>query len=159
MADRSGYIGRAPGDSTTVISRQLFTASGVTTDFTFSSTYSVGYLDVYVNGVRLIANTDYLAQNGSTFSILNGGADDGDAVEVGSRRGKVVLRASVTKKTSPGVVFIPMHFVEAAANLLTIDALDPQAKIPEFKACAVSIKRVDKELLPDRTVRLDRGRW
>ena len=63
----------APGDSTTVISRQLFTASGVTTDFTFSSTYSVGYLDVYVNGVRLIANTDYLAQNGSTFSILNGG--------------------------------------------------------------------------------------
>ena len=87
------------------------------------------------------------------------GIDDGDAVEVGSRRGKVVLRASVTKKTSPGVVFIPMHFVEAAANLLTIDALDPQAKIPEFKACAVSIKRVDKELLPDRTVRLDRGRW
>ena len=81
MADRSGYIGRAPGDSTTVISRQLFTVSGVTTDFTFSSTYSVGYLDVYVNGVKLIANTDYLAQNGSTFSILNGGADDGDAVE------------------------------------------------------------------------------
>ena len=82
MADRSGYIGRNPGDSTTVISRQLFTTSGVTTDFTFSSTYSVGYLDVYVNGVRLINNTDYLAQNGSTFSILNGGADDGDVVKL-----------------------------------------------------------------------------
>jgi predicted molibdopterin-dependent oxidoreductase YjgC len=36
-----------------------------------------------------------------------------------------------------GVVFIPFHFAEAAANLLTIDALDPQAKIPEYKACAV----------------------
>ena len=52
-----------------------------------------------------------------------------------------------------------MHFAEAAVNLLTVDALDPQAKIPEFKACAVSVNRVDKELLPDRSVRLDRGRW
>ena len=52
-----------------------------------------------------------------------------------------------------------MHFSEAAVNLLTVDALDPQAKIPEFKACAVYINRVDKELLPDRSVRLDRGRW
>ena len=87
------------------------------------------------------------------------GLDDGDAVEVVSRRGKVVLRASVTEKTSPGVLFISMHFAEAAVNLLTVDALDPQAKIPEFKACAVSVNRVDKELLPDRSVRLDRGRW
>ena len=81
MADRNGYIGRAPSDSTTVISRQTYTASGVTTDFTFNSTYSVGFLDVYVNGVRLIVNSDYIAQNGSTFSILNGGADDGDSLE------------------------------------------------------------------------------
>ena len=81
MADRSGYIGRNPGDSTTVISRQTYTASGVTTDFTFNSTYSIGFLDVYINGVRLVINDDYIAQTGSTFSILNGGADDGDAVE------------------------------------------------------------------------------
>ena len=59
MADRSGYIGRAPGDSSTVISRQLFTASGVTTDFTFSSTYNIGYLDIYVNGVRQIDGQDF----------------------------------------------------------------------------------------------------
>ena len=87
------------------------------------------------------------------------GIDNGDAVEVCSRRGIVVLRASVTEKTSPGVLFMPMHFSEAAANLLTIDALDPQAKIPEFKACAVGIKRVNSELLPDQSIRLDRGRW
>jgi predicted molibdopterin-dependent oxidoreductase YjgC len=49
-----------------------------------------------------------------------------------SRRGAIVLRAVVNDKTTPGVVFIPFHFAEAAANLLTNDALDPQAKIPTF---------------------------
>ena len=58
---------------------------------------------------------------------------DGDPVKVASRRGEIVLRAEVTEKTSAGVVFIPFHFGEAAANLLTIDALDPQARIPELK--------------------------
>ena len=51
----------------------------------------------------------------------------------------MVLRAAVTLKTTMGVVFIPFHFVEAAANLLTIDVLDPRAKIPEYKACAVRV--------------------
>jgi formate dehydrogenase alpha subunit len=64
----------------------------------------------------------------------------GDAVRVASRRGSIVLRVLVSPKATPGVVFIPMHFVEAAANVLTIDVLDPQAKIPEFKACAVNIQ-------------------
>ena len=66
--------------------------------------------------------------------------EDGHIVRVSSRRGTVVLRAWVTQRTTVGVIFIPMHFHEAAANLLTIDALDPLAKIPEYKACAVSIK-------------------
>ncbi|MBI5029224.1 MAG: formate dehydrogenase subunit alpha [Chloroflexi bacterium] len=67
--------------------------------------------------------------------------DDGDAVRVSSRRGSIVLRAKVTDKASPGVVFIPFHFAEAAANMLTIDAIDPQAKIPEYKICAVKIEK------------------
>ena len=46
---------------------------------------------------------------------------------------------TVTEKTTVGVVFIPWHFHEAAANILTNDALDPEAKIPEFKACAVQV--------------------
>ena len=87
------------------------------------------------------------------------GLDDGSAVKVSSRRGEVRMRARVTEKTSPGVVFIPMHFVEAAANFLTIDALDPQAKIPEFKACAVKMQRVSEQSLPNPDVRLERGRW
>jgi formate dehydrogenase alpha subunit len=82
----------------------------------------------------------------------------GDAVRVSSRRGSIVLQANVSAKTSPGVVFIPMHFVEAAANLLTIDALDPYAKIPEFKACAVNIQVAREEELPQAEEMLMRGR-
>ena len=87
------------------------------------------------------------------------GIENGQAVRVSSRRGSIVLRASVTEKTLAGVVFIPFHFAEAAANLLTIDALDPQAKIPEFKACAVSVVPVRGEELPNPEALLARGRY
>ena len=60
-------------------------------------------------------------------------------VRVSSRRGSIVLRAVVTQKTTLGMVFIPFHFVEAAANELTLDKLDPQAYIPEYKAAAVRV--------------------
>ena len=81
MADRNGYIGRAPGDSAVTIARQSYTASGITTDFTFTTGYTVGYFDVYINGVKMIEGSDYTSSDGSTFSILNGGAADGDALE------------------------------------------------------------------------------
>jgi len=70
------------------------------------------------------------------------GVVDGDLVEVASRRGSVRTRASVTPRPRPGVVFMPFHFREAPANVLTNDALDPVAKIPEFKVCAVRVARV-----------------
>ena len=83
----------------------------------------------------------------------------GDAVRVSSRRGSVVLRVEVSPKARPGVVFIPMHFHEAAANLLTIDALDPQAKIPEFKACAVNIQIADRTEAQQLPTPPPRGRY
>jgi predicted molibdopterin-dependent oxidoreductase YjgC len=85
--------------------------------------------------------------------------EDGRAVRVSSRRGAIVLRAWVTQRTTPGVVFIPMHFAEAAANLLTIDALDPLAKIPEYKACAVRIVPTVKEELARSEAKVKRGRY
>ena len=85
--------------------------------------------------------------------------EEGQALRVSSRRGSVVLRARVTQKSTPGVVFIAFHFAEAAANLLTIDALDPQAKIPEYKACAVRVVAAREEELPRPEARLERGRW
>jgi len=80
-------------------------------------------------------------------------------VRVSSRRGTVVLRANVTEKTTPGVVFVPMHFVEAAGNLLTIDVLDAQAKIPEFKACAVNVQIASEAELPNPEAVTERGRY
>jgi formate dehydrogenase alpha subunit len=87
------------------------------------------------------------------------GIRNGDPVRVQSRRGEVVLRATVTEKTSVGVVFIPFHFAEAAANLLTNDALDPQAKIPEFKACAVQVFPARQNDLANPEMVVSRGRY
>jgi anaerobic selenocysteine-containing dehydrogenase len=67
--------------------------------------------------------------------------DNGDRVQVSSRRGKIELAARVTEVVPPGVVFIPFHFSEAPANALTIAAVDPLAKIPEYKVCAVKVER------------------
>ena len=80
MADRNGYIGRSPGDSSVVVSRQIFNPTGVTTDFTFSSGYTVGYLDLYLNGTRLIEGPDYSASNGSTITLISP-ATNGDVLE------------------------------------------------------------------------------
>ena len=67
---------------------------------------------------------------------------DNGLVEVTSRRGRVQVKSKVSDNLPPGVVFMTFHFKEAAANLLTIDALDPVAKIPEFKVCAVQIRKL-----------------
>jgi len=67
---------------------------------------------------------------------------DGDQIKVTSRRGEIVAQAWVTDRAQEGVVFIPFHFSEAAANLLTNPALDPIAKIPEYKVCAVKVEPV-----------------
>jgi formate dehydrogenase major subunit len=68
------------------------------------------------------------------------GIGDGDFVRVTSRRGTIELKASLSHRETPGSCFIPFHFREAAANLLTIDEIDPFGKIPEFKFCAVRIE-------------------
>jgi formate dehydrogenase major subunit len=70
---------------------------------------------------------------------------------VSSRRGSIELAAKVSHRETPGSCFIPFHFREAAANLLTIDEIDPFGKIPEFKFCAVKIEPTGREPveLPD----------
>ena len=66
---------------------------------------------------------------------------DGADVRVESRRGEITLPARAAARVRPGQVFIPFHYVEAAANLLTVDDLDPYGKIPEFKFCAVRVRK------------------
>jgi len=65
------------------------------------------------------------------------GVRPGDAIRLRSRRGEVVVRARVDNGLREGQVFLPFCYHEAAANLLTNEALDPDGKIPEFKFCAV----------------------
>jgi formate dehydrogenase major subunit len=79
------------------------------------------------------------------------GIADGDFLRVSSRRGSIELAAKVSHRETPGSCFIPFHFREAAANLLTIDEIDPFGKIPEFKFCAVRIETTDRDPieLPD----------
>ena len=73
------------------------------------------------------------------------GVVDGELVTVASRRGEVLAKAAVTDRSPKGTVFMAFHFREAAANLLTNDALDPIAKIPEYKVCAVRITRAETQ--------------
>ena len=65
-----------------------------------------------------------------------------ERVRVVSRRGQIETRAWITRRVPPGVVFIPFHFAEAAANVLTNPALDPVAKIPEYKVGAVRVEKI-----------------
>jgi formate dehydrogenase alpha subunit len=70
---------------------------------------------------------------------------DGEKVNVVSRRGEVIAKVEITEKSPPKVVYMTFHFAESAANLLTNTALDPVAKIPEFKISAVRIEKIRKK--------------
>ena len=69
------------------------------------------------------------------------GVSDGDYLEISSRRGSIKMKAWLTERPAPGVVFVPFHFYEARANILTHSEVDPVAKIPEFKVSAVKINK------------------
>jgi predicted molibdopterin-dependent oxidoreductase YjgC len=88
---------------------------------------------------------DYLVPGGrieiSPADAHRLGIRTGDKVRVSTRRGSIVTTAEVVDRVAEGSAFAPFHFSEAAANRLTNDALDPVAKIPEFKVCAAKIER------------------
>ncbi len=78
--------------------------------------------------------------------------EHGETAEVASRRGSVRAKVMISDRVSEGMVYMPFHFREAAANVLTNDALDPIAKIPEFKVCAVQLTKLDPQPAPARLV-------
>ena len=69
------------------------------------------------------------------------GVRQGEKVKVASRRGEITAKVILTDRVDPGVVFMPFHFAETCANVLTNPAHDPTAKIPEFKVCAVRVEK------------------
>jgi predicted molibdopterin-dependent oxidoreductase YjgC len=68
--------------------------------------------------------------------------EDGSDVKIRSRRGEITARARITERAVEGTVFVPFHYAESAVNLLTHGALDPVAKIPGLKVCAVKMERL-----------------
>lgn len=71
------------------------------------------------------------------------GIEDGRMVRVTSRRGSIDVPARISRRPLQGTVFIPFHFAEASANMLTNTAVDPIARIPELKVCAVKLEPMD----------------
>jgi formate dehydrogenase alpha subunit len=69
------------------------------------------------------------------------GLKEGDPVKLASRRGNITVVAHLTNRVPPKTVFVPFHYAEAVVNKLTNSAMDPIAKIPEYKVCAVSMER------------------
>ena len=65
----------------------------------------------------------------------------GDFAKIASRRGEITARTHVTRRMKKGTIFIPFHYVESNVNKLTNPAMDPIAKIPEYKVCAVKIEK------------------
>jgi predicted molibdopterin-dependent oxidoreductase YjgC len=66
----------------------------------------------------------------------------GEEIKTSSRRGNIITKAWLTDRVRPGVVFVPLHFMENAVNRLTNPALDPITKTPEYKVCAVNLEKV-----------------
>jgi anaerobic selenocysteine-containing dehydrogenase len=73
------------------------------------------------------------------------GLNGNKRVCITSRRGAIKAEAWITERVPPGMVFANFHFPDASANELTLAALDPVAKIPEYKVCAVKIELAVEE--------------
>ncbi|MHC4394264.1 MAG: formate dehydrogenase subunit alpha [Planctomycetota bacterium] len=92
--------------------------------------------------INQVSPTGYVEIHSSDAERLE--IADGDTVEVLTSRGKVTTIAKVKDSIGIGWLFMPFHFREGPANKLTIDALDPIAKIPEYKVCAATIRKAQQ---------------
>lgn len=100
--------------------------------------YHTGSMTHRVPGLNILAPEERVEINSQDAARV--GIRDQDWVTVTSRRGEVQARARVTQGIAPGVIFMTFHYAESLGNLLTNPAIDPIAKIPEFKVCAVAVK-------------------
>jgi len=91
-------------------------------------------------GLNAFVNEGYMEISEEDADRLN--IKNNEKVKVSTRRGEIKIKAVISERVSPGSVFIPFHFWESPANILTNDALDPKAKIPELKVCACKISKI-----------------
>ncbi|MBI2869137.1 MAG: formate dehydrogenase subunit alpha, partial [Chloroflexi bacterium] len=102
--------------------------------------YHTGTMTRRVKGLNTFMNEELVEINPGDAAAL--GVADGEFIRVISRRGEVSARARITERSPEGVISMTFHFAESPTNRLTNPALDPVAKIPEFKVCAVRIEKV-----------------
>jgi len=101
--------------------------------------YHTGTMTRRVKAIDNISPKAFAEINPEDAKML--GIRDNELITVISRRGAIDINVKISERPLQGVVFIPFHFSEAAANVLTNSALDPIAKIPEYKICAVKIQK------------------
>ena len=110
--------------------------------------YHTGTMTRQAPGLHALVPEGRLEINPADATRL--GIEHGARIKVSSRRGSIEPVAWVTDRVSPGLVFMPFHFVEAPANRLTSGAsLDPMARIPELKVSAVKVEALVKQAVKD----------
>jgi predicted molibdopterin-dependent oxidoreductase YjgC len=102
--------------------------------------YHTGTMTMKSAGLNELAPRSFVEISGEDAKSYN--ISDGDLLKIASRRGEIEAEARVSDKAVTGTVFIPFHYAQGAANILTNAALDPVAKIPEYKVCAVSLSKL-----------------
>lgn len=100
--------------------------------------YHTGTMTMKTDGLNMLSPECFVEISAGDAKKL--GLDSGSFVDVSSRRGKITAKLKVSSKAVDGTIFIPFHFANAAANELTNAKLDPTAKIPELKVCAIKIE-------------------
>ena len=94
-------------------------------------------------GINEIAPEAFIEMN--TADAEKYGITDGEMIGIASRRAEIFARARVSGKTRPGDVWMPFHYLRAGANWLTHDALDNISATPEYKVCAVKVRKLTVE--------------
>lgn len=97
----------------------------------------------YAPGVKLKQTEETVDIHPDDAAML--GIEDGEVVEVSSRRGCLTVAAKVTEQVTPGLVFMSFHWHEVPTNVLTINEYDPISGTAEFKACAVKIRKIEND--------------
>ena len=102
--------------------------------------YHTGTMTRRVKGINKIKPEVEIEINPADAERL--GIKKGDQVRVTSRRGSISGKVKITKRSMKGMIFIPFHYAEAAANELTLNVIDPISKIPTYKVAAVKIEKI-----------------
>jgi formate dehydrogenase major subunit/formate dehydrogenase alpha subunit len=101
--------------------------------------YHTGTMTMKTEGLNERAPESFIEISRADAAKYN--VEDGQTATISSRRGTIQAKIQISSKAVNGTVFIPFHFAQAAANMLTNAVLDPISGIPEFKVCAVKIEK------------------